>query len=173
MLQEEQCEELFATYLNVLHKSNVNVKSLLSNLKSKQIILSTYNIPKEGDPFDPHLIPFNKVFIKQLYKSSFELGKELFEEYPRHTSINGSIIPLRGVSKHFNSLEDSYFRYGKSIGWDIKKHNEIIDLIKWSKEQDIIKKSLGSFIVDNAWLDLQALRDGDVANVNYDAIKMI
>ena len=73
-----------------------------------------------------------------MYKCSFELGKELFEEYPQFKTINGSLVSLRGISKHFNSLEEAYFKYGKYIKWSPENHIEIIELVKWGKEHNII-----------------------------------
>lgn len=143
------------------------------SLQEKGIILKSYKIPDEGKPFDPYTIPFNQSFVKNIYKSSFELGKELFEAYPQMTSINGGLVTLRGVSKHFNSLEDCYFRYGRSIKWNAERHKNIIDLVKWAKENDLIKQSLSSFVINNAWLDLESIRNGDSCNYNFDTIKAL
>lgn len=101
------------------------------------------------------------------------MGKELFEAYPQFGSINGSVIPLRGVSKKFDSLEQAYFKYGKSINFNPEKHKYIIELVEWAKDNNILNCSLASFIVNNGWCDLEALKNGDIANINYDAIKMI
>ena len=89
------------------------------------------------------------------------------------TIINGCITTLRGVSKHFNSLEDCYFRYGKNIGWNLERHNQIMDLVRWAKDKDLIKQSLSSFVINNAWLDLDAIRNGDTCNYNFDNIKAL
>ena len=101
------------------------------------------------------------------------MGKELFEIYPQMTVINGSLVTLRGVSKHFDSLEACYFRYGKAIGWNQERHEKVLDLIKWAKERDIIKQSLSSFVINNSWLDLEAIRNGDSGNYNFDTIKAL
>lgn len=142
ILQNEENEDLFKDYIESLYVCNVKLREILISLQKKEIILKSYKIPSEGESFDPYSIPFNKNFIKSLYKSSFEIGKELFEVYPQFTTINGTLVTLRGVSKHFNSLEECYFKYGKSIGWNQERHNKIIDLINWSKEHDLIKQSL-------------------------------
>lgn len=142
ILQNEENEDLFNDYIEALHVCDIEVREILISLQKKEIILKSYKIPLKGEKFDPYSIPFNKNFIKNLYKSSFELGKELFEIYPQFTTINGTLVTLRGVSKHFNSLEECYFKYGKSIGWNQERHNKIIDLINWSKEHDLIKQSL-------------------------------
>ncbi len=173
ILQDEENEDLFKDYIESLYVCNVKLREVLISLQKKEIILKSYKIPSEGESFDPYSIPFNKNFIKSLYKSSFELGKELFEIYPQMTVINGSLVTLRGVSKHFDSLEACYFRYGKAIGWNQERHEKVLDLIKWAKERDIIKQSLSSFVINNSWLDLEAIRNGDSGNYNFDTIKAL
>ena len=173
ILQDEENEDLFKDYIESLYVCNVKLREILVSLQKKEIILKSYKIPSEGESFDPYSIPFNKNFIKSLYKSSFELGKELFEIYPQMTVINGSLVTLRGVSKHFDSLEACYFRYGKAIGWNQERHEKVLDLIKWAKERDIIKQSLSSFVINNSWLDMEAIRNGDSGNYNFDTIKAL
>ena len=173
ILQDEENEDLFKDYIESLYVCNVNLREVLISLQKKENIIKSYKLPSEGESFDPYSIPFNKNFIKSLYKSSFELGKELFEIYPQMTVINGSLVTLRGVSKHFDSLEACYFRYGKAIGWNQERHEKVLDLIKWAKERDIIKQSLSSFVINNSWLDLEAIRNGDSGNYNFDTIKAL
>ena len=173
LFQDDNQEELLHRLLTTFKHINIQLREVLIRLQEKGVILKSYNIPKQGEIFDPLIIPVNKNFIKNLYKCSFELGKELFETYPQFGSINGNIIPLRGVSRHFDSLEQAYFKYGKSIGFNPDKHAEIIELTKWGKDNNIINCSLSSYIINNGWLDLQAIKDGKSVNFNTDAIKLI
>lgn len=171
ILQDEKNENLFKDYIESLYVCGIKLRDVILSLQEKGIIIKSFQIPSEGSSFDPYSIPFNKIFIKSLYKCSFELGKELFEEYPQMTIINGSMVTLRGVSKHFNSLEDCYFRYGRNIGWNEERHKQVIELVKWGKENNLIQQSLSSFVINNAWLDLAAIKDN--GSINYDAIKII
>ena len=171
ILQEDGEEDLFKSYIEALHECNISIQNMIISLQNKGIILKSYKCPKAGNSFDPYSIPFNKAFIKMIFKSSFELGKELFEEYPQFGNINGSLIPLRTIAKKFDSLEDAYFKYGKSIRWNVEIHNQIIELVKWAKDNNIINCSLASFIVNQGWNDLKALKDG--ANINYDTVKLL
>ena len=170
ILQEENNEELFFNYIKTLKNAGINLRNILISLQDKGIILKSYKIPKEGQEFDPYSIELNKNFVKNLYKCSFELGKDLFENYPQFNFINNNMVSLRGVSKHFNSLEDAYFRYGKAIKWNPEIHKEIIELVKWGKEQNVICQSLSSFIINQAWHDLKAMKEGD-SDINYNAIR--
>lgn len=144
LLQDEENEKIFQSYIKTLNDCNIKTRDVILNLQEKGIILKSYKIPKEGCEFDPYSIPFNKNFIKNIYKCSFEMGKELFEAYPQFGIINNSTIPLRTVAKKFDSLEDAYFKYGKSIRWNIEKHNQIIELVKWGGDNNIINCSLES-----------------------------
>lgn len=172
ILQEDANEELFKTYIEILHNSNIQIRELITRLQAKGIILKSFKVPNPGEAFDPYSIPINKPFLKNLFKSSFEIGKELFEVYPQFGNINGCVVPLRTVAKKFDSLEDCYARYGKEIKWNPEIHSTIIDLVNWAKDNNILNCSLASFIINNGWKDLQALKDGE-GNINYDAIKLV
>ena len=173
ILQDNNEEGLFQDLMVTLKHINLSLREVLVQLQKKEVILKSFKIPNSGEKFDPYSIPINKNFIKTLYKSSFEMGKELFDSYPQFGSINGNVVPLRTVAKHFDSLEQAYFKYGKAIGFNPEKHKVIIDLTKWAKDNNILNCSLSSYIINNGWLDLQAMKDGNTANFNVDAIKLI
>ena len=173
ILQDNNEEELFQSLMVTLKHINLPLREVLGQLQKKEVILKSFKIPNSGEKFDPYSIPINKNFIKTLYKSSFEMGKELFDSYPQFGSINGNVVPLRTVAKHFDSLEQAYFKYGKAIGFNPEKHKVIIELTKWAKDNNILNCSLSSYIINNGWLDLQAMKDGNTANCNVDAIKLI
>lgn len=91
LFQDDQEEELLQRLLATLKHVEVQFREVLIELQRKEIILKSYKIPCIGQTFDPLTIPINKNFIKNLYKCSFELGKELFEVYPQFGTINGSV----------------------------------------------------------------------------------
>jgi hypothetical protein len=174
ILQNDNDEELFQKLIATLKHTQVSLREVLTKLQEKEVILKSYKVPKEGEKFNPFVIPINKNFIKNLYKCSFEIGKELFDNYPQFGNINGNLVPLRTVAKKFDSLEQAYFKYGKSIGFNPEKHEAIIELVKWARENNILNCSLASFIVNEGWHDLEALKNGkDGANINYDAVRIL
>ncbi len=174
ILQDNEDEQIFQNYIESLYNNGIKVGDILKPLQDKGIILKSYKIPNPGESFNPYSIPIAKNVLKTFYRSSFELGRELFENYPQFTTINGNLVPIRTVAKHFDSLEDCFARYGKCIRNNPEIHKEIIELLKWAKEHDIICCSLSSFVINNGWHDLKSLKeDGGVANINYDAIKML
>lgn len=150
-------------------------RDILLSLQNKGVILKSYKIPGKGEEFDPEEIAVNKVFFKNLYKSSLDMGMELFEAYPMFTEINGATVALRGISKKFNCIEDFCRFYGKQIKFNPETHKEILDLINWEQDNNIgfICQSISSFVINQGWHELKALRDGKVANINFGAVTQI
>lgn len=167
--QNEEDNETVKMYF----ASTKDIRLNLVSLQDAGIILKSYKIPEKGEKLDIYAIPINKNFIKDFYKSSFEMGKELFETYPQFGIINNAPVGIRSVSRKFNSLEDFYRFYGKTIRNKPEIHQKIIDLINWAKEQNVIVCSLCNFVIDHKWEELQALKDGNLANVNFDAVKIV
>lgn len=157
--------------LNVI--LNGEFRLILERLQSKEIIIKAYKIPKQGTEFVPEDVLFNKNFVKQVYRASFEMGDELFETYPQFTMVQGAMYNLRRVSKKFNDLEDAFAKYAKIIKNDPEKHQEILDLIKWGIDNGYNFTTLDDFICDRGWTALSAFKNGNGINVNTDAIKMI
>ena len=150
--------------------------SLLNNLIKLQevgVILKSYKMPSKGERLDLNTIPINKNLVKDFYKCSFELGKELFEVYPQFATINGGPVGIRSVSKKFDSLKDFYRFYGKTIRWKSDFHNHIIELVKWANENNILNTTLANFVIDHKWEELEALKNGELVNVNFDAVKIV
>lgn len=131
------------------------LKTLFESLQNKGIILKSYN-PKGYVPND---IEFNKNFLKSWQKNSLEMGEELFNEYPPYIRINGSYIPIKDVSKRFASLNDFFFFYSKEIGHDPEKHEEVMKILRWAKENGQCNISLLNFVISHQWQALQELKE--------------
>lgn len=172
MTQEGYEESYLLRYLKI----NKNTfRDDLVSLQNKGVILKSWKIPEKGSKFNPLEIPINKNFFKNMFKSSLELGKQLFDAYPMFVNINGSTFSLRSFAKKFDTIEDFFRFYGKSIHWDLDKHNEILELIKWDQENNIgfLKMSICNFVVEQKWNELEALKNGDVSNINFDTIRQL
>ena len=173
LLAQDNQEDYLFKFNNILTKTDVKFRDILISLQNKQIITKAYKIPNEGEPFEFEDVTFNKSIVRAFYRASFELGKELFNVYPQTTIVNGVIYALRRVSKKFNSLEDAFRVYGKTIRWNEELHNEIIELVKWGIDNDYSFTTLDDFIVDNAWESIRAIRDGHAININFNAIRQL
>lgn len=161
-------------YFSLPSKCRNEIRNILISLQEKGVITKEYKIPNKGERFIPEDITFNKNFVKNFYKSSFDMGKELFETYPMFGSINGNTIGLKSVSKKFDTLEDFYRYYGKTIRWNPETHDYIISLINWAKDNtNYLCCTLANFVIDHKWLELEALQKGDIGNINSEAIKLV
>ena len=149
------------------------LRPILESLREKEVILKSWKLPKEGSKLEIEDIPFNQNFQKQFFRASFEMGEELFEIYPQSTIVNGSLYNLKRVSKHFDSLEQAFLKYSKYIRNNPETHQHIIELIKWGIDNGYNFSTLDSFIIDNSWLAIEAMKEGNGINVNTEAIKMI
>lgn len=149
------------------------LRPLIESLQEKGIILKSWKLPKEGSQLIVENIPFNQNFQKQFFRASFEMGQELFESYPQSTIVNGSLYNLKRVSKHFDSLEQAFLKYSKYIKNNPETHQHIIELIRWGIDNGYNFSTLDSFIIDNSWLAIEAMKEGNGINVNTEAIKMI
>jgi hypothetical protein len=114
---------------------------------------------------------FEDVYGKKSTFSYSVNAKELFENYPLSTIVNNCEYKLRRVSKKFDSLEDAYRAYGKAISWKPETHKNIIELINWGKDNNYQFTTLDSFIIDNDWLNIAAMKDNSVLNNN--TVKLI
>jgi len=172
MIQEGYEETYLLRYLKV---NRSTFRDDLVSLQNKGVILKSWKIPEKGSKFDPLEIPLNKNFFKNMFKSSLELGKQLFDAYPMFVNINGSTYSLRSFAKKFNSIEDFFRFYGKTIHWDLELHNKILDLIKWDQDNNVgfLKMTICNFVVEMKWNELEALKNGDIANINFDSIQQL
>ena len=171
LLQEGEESPYINLYFSLPIACRGNSRDLLVSLQNKQVITKEYKIPPAGTKFVPEDVAFNKNFIKTFYRGSFWIGKELFESYPISTIVNGVEYKLRRVSKKFDSLEDAYRAYGKAISWKPETHHNIMQLIQWGKENNYQFTTLDSFIVDNDWLNIEAMKDSSTLNAN--TVKML
>lgn len=169
LFAQEGDVEYLSQYCEIRH----NLRELLESLQSKGMILKSYKIPEKGEKLVIEDIEFNKNFMKQYHRASFEMGSELFDAYPQSCIVNGSVYNLKRVSRKFDSLEDAFARYAKYIHNKPDLHQEVLDLIKWGIENQYNFTTLDSFIIDHGWLAIKAMKDGDAINVNTNAVTLI
>ena len=131
------------------------LRSLFESLKSKGLIHKDYN--PEG--YSPNEIEFNKNFLKSWIKNSGELGQELFDAYPPFLSSNGKLLPLKNIAKKFNTLDEFFFAYSSAIKHNPEKHKEVMELLKWGKDNNQINYGLLEFVISQKWTELKYLKD--------------
>lgn len=173
LAQEGEQPEIVYNYFNANVDARGLTRPMLERLQAVGIINKTYKIPQKGECLNIYDIPINKNVVKDFFKCSFEMGKELFENYPMFGLINGEPVGIRSVSKKFDSLEDFYRYYGKSISWKSDKHKYIMELVSWAKDHNLLVTTLANFVIDHKWEELEALRNGEIANIDFNAVKQL
>jgi hypothetical protein len=173
LAQEGEQPEIVYNYFNANIDARGLTRPMLERLQVVGIINKTYKIPQKGERLNIYDIPINKNVVKDFFKCSFDMGKELFENYPMFGLINGEPVGIRSVSKKFDSLEDFYRYYGKSISWKPEKHEYIMELVSWAKDNNLLVTTLANFVIDHKWEELEALRNGEIANIDFNAVKQL
>ena len=158
---EELLNEFFSQ--NQLGKP---LSELLYSLQEKGIINQSYQVPEKGEIFEPGDVEFNKNVLNSFMKHSQDMGMELFEAYPPYTVINGKTFSLRNIGKSFKSFDDYCWEYGKAIKFNPKKHQEILDLIEWAKDNNQLNNGLDSFVISRQWVTLESVKDGELGIFN-------
>lgn len=169
--QEDDEPEIVREYFSSRVRARGFTTELLVGLRDAGVINKTYKIPEKGSIFNPLDVPLNKTMVKEFYKCSFDLGRELWETYPLFGIVNNTQVGLRGVSKKFDTIEDFYRFYGRTIRWKPEVHNQIIELVKWAKEHNILCTTIANFVIDHKWEELKALKEE--GGVNYDSMRLL
>lgn len=150
-------------YINRFFKEcslGLPILDLLKSLQEKGIINKSYTIPTKGTVFEPKDVDFNKQVLKGFLQHSEDMGMELFQAYPAMTVINGKTFSLRNIAKFYKTFDEFTFAYGKEIKFDPQKHQEILEILEWAKENNLVHSGLCDFIISRKWLDYQEMKDG-------------
>lgn len=170
---EEEHSEYLVKYLS-MPITRTDLRDLLCSLQNKGIITKQYKIPEKGQGFDPECVIFNQNFLHNYRKFSGDLGAEFYMTYPHNGIINGIEVPLNNWAKRFKTEEEFYYAYGKSIGWKLDKHNEVLELVKWAKDNNcnLLNMNMADFVVSKIWQNIAELKNGDSV-MRFDTIKSI
>ena len=151
-------------YLSNVSNGKALFKSVLQSLKDKKVILSSFQIPKEGETLKFKNIPFNKNFIKMYVRESNDLGKELFDAYPPFINIRGKLCSIRNFTRaNIYTFEDFCLYYSKTIKSCGITHEKVMDLLEFGKENNFINYSILEFISSRKWEELEYIQNsGDI-----------
>ena len=147
---------------NKYFKEEYNVDSFRKTIASliERKILLKVEIPESLQFVDAEKFEFTQNFLKKFRRFTLEMGRELWDVYPKVGYINEKEVPLTAL-KTFNSEEELYTYYAKTIGHDESKHREIIKLIKWSKENpnSFVNMNIESFVKGKIWDAIKEFAD--------------
>lgn len=151
---------------------NYNVDDIRNTLKElmKRKILKTVNIPDDYPlkSLDAEKFGFNENFQKSYRRFTYEMGRELWDAYPKLGYINDKEVPLTSL-KTFNSEEELFTFYVKSIKHDENKHLEILKLIEWSKTfpNSFINMNIESFVKGRVWDAIEEFKES--GNIGFES----
>ena len=152
-------------YLNGVTNGKLHFKNVLISLKEKKVILSSFNIPDEGETLNFKNIPFNKNFMKAYIRESNDLGKEFFDAYPPFININGKLVSIRNFTKAgLFSFEDFCLFYSKTIKNAGVTHERILKDIEFGKEHGLIHYSVLEFLASKKWEEIEYIKDSGEIN---------
>lgn len=154
---DERQSEPLIKYYSTEGLNQTPLRVMLTNLQEKGILTKEYKIPAPGKKFDPEGVIFNKNFLKDKLKYSLELWEDLYNAYPNE--INN--LKMRNYAKFYDSEEKAAAAYGKAIGWNPKKHEEVMEILEWAKENNRLAYGICEFIISKKWRELEEeRRDG-------------
>lgn len=167
-LAQDGDSSYITNYLSNVSNGKQVFITVLTSLKQKGIILSGFNLPKEGDMLRFTEIPINKNFIKKYIRESNQLGKELFDLYPPFININGKMVSIKNFTKaNLFSIDDFCIFYAKQIKSSGITHERVINALKFGIENDLIRYSILEFIASKKYLEIEYIRDsGEINNYN-------
>lgn len=164
-LAQEGHAEYLSKYFSQMPLKGAPRDTMLS-LQEKGVINKSYKVPEKGQTFNPLDIEFNKNFMKSYLQHSYDMGMELFMKYPNFIIINSKQFSLKNIAKVFKSIDDFAFAYGKAIQFNIDKHNEILELLDWAKEVNILNYGIVEFITSLKWNEIKELKDSGLTTFN-------
>ena len=85
-------------------------------------------------------------------------------------SWNGQVVSLKNISKKFSNWEDLYFWYSATIKHNRLKHQEVLEILEWAKDQDLVNISLIEFIASNKWEEWKEMKQKGISgkSTTYD-----
>jgi hypothetical protein len=93
-------------------------------------------------------------FKKEIYGEEYSMWNELINTYPQFIFIEGRRIPAQ--STDLDQLKVVYFA---KIARSVKRHKEIIDLLTYASDHDMINMGIEKWIKGEQWKSVKAVKD--------------
>lgn len=153
----ERFRRYFRNQLNLLPMK----ESLIALMERGMLIKKELDEEFDEEKFNPEKLDINKQFIATLRKYTYELGIEMRNAYPSVGRIDNQEIPLKSIKK-LNNEAELFTQYAKMIGNDIGKHKKVLELIRWSVENQtaFTNMNIESFVLGRIWESIEEFRGG-------------
>lgn len=155
--EERKQQDYFNRFAVLPLDQRKSTTGTILSLQEKGIISKSYKLPKKGETFDPEEIIFNKNFMKDYFMYSGIMGEEMLQAYPIYVER----FQMNNFTKKFNSREDLFFAYGKAVKFNPEKHAHAMEMLKWGKENNLVRYNICEYVIARKWEELEKLkRDG-------------
>lgn len=154
---DEDKDEFINKYFSLNRRGDA--RKMLEKFKDVGVIKKSYKIPNYGDDFVPSSIEFNAHFFKKYLAYSGDLGYELWAKYPDLLFIKNKSFTAKNISKKFNSMEEFFFAYGKAIKFNPKTHAEVMELLEFAIDNNLINSGICDYVISRLWLTHKKLKE--------------
>lgn len=163
-LDEPKRSSYLSVYLNECKKDRLSLE-IIQTLKDKGVFSKDTKIPVSGDTFRLENFKLSGTFLNNYFKSALEAGDELFQAYPQCVAIGEKIVSLTNITKGgYQHQEDFFAKYNKQIRYSRSKHEEVLELLTWAKEHNLIHYGIVEYVTCKKWEEHARMRDsGDIA----------
>lgn len=101
------------------------------------------------------------VVANKRFTTSEFLKDSLLSIYPKFGTIKGKLYPLIT-----GDLDKLFEDYAKKIGYSIDTHKEVLDIVQWAKDKELLNIGIEKFILSYYWESLKELRGKDNVTSN-------
>jgi hypothetical protein len=91
-------------------------------------------------------------FTEEIYGEKYSMWNEFLNTYPQFIFIEGKRIPAQ--STDLDELKKVYFH---KIGNSVKKHREVIALLIYASDQDLISMGIEKWVKGEQWRTIEAI----------------
>jgi hypothetical protein len=140
----------------VLENTRIYLIALNRFLKSNNF---TNGINKHLDSYGtyiPELSDRSKEILNKLFESPDFFKDSLLSVYPKFGTIKGKFYPLIT-----GDLDKLFEDYAKKIGYSIDTHKEVLEIVQWAKDKELLNIGIEKFILSYYWESLKELMNKD------------
>lgn len=138
-------------YLKECHADGTLSREFINLLVDRRIIVKTSPVVKKTSGIFPEDFHFNEVFMKNFFKFSDQMGKEIWDLYPDYIIGSCRNFPAKNFSKRFKDLKELFLYYAKQIKNDPKKHEQVVESLKFAIKHELITSSIIDYLLSHQW----------------------
>lgn len=138
-------------YLKECHSDGTLSREFINLLVDRRIIVKTSPVVKKMSGIFPEDFHFSEVFMKNFFKFSDQMGKEIWDLYPDYIIGSCKNFPAKNFSKRFKDLKELFLYYAKQIKNNPKKHEQVVESLKFAIKHELITSSIIDYLLSNQW----------------------